>query len=84
MNLSELPDENDPAAVFRFAMTFDGYEHFGSFEAAADAARLGDRSSLDLLRNELFMSARASRHSDDDRYLHTYRAVLPWLRQHAR
>jgi len=83
MNLSDLPDENDKTAIFKFAVTFNGYEHFGSFEAAADAARLSDRSSLDLIRNELFFAARASRHSDNDRYVDVYRDLLPLLRQHA-
>jgi hypothetical protein len=83
MNLSDLPGENDRAAIFKFAMTFNGYEHFGSFEAAADAAKSRDRSSLEHLRNELFFSARASRHRDDDLFVNTYQDILPLLRQHA-
>ncbi len=83
MNLSDLPDEDDKSAIFKFAMTFNGYEHFGSFEASAEAAKLSDRSSLNLIRNELFFSARASRHRDDDRYVNVYRDLLPLLRQHA-
>ncbi|RYE94272.1 MAG: hypothetical protein EOO77_44385 [Oxalobacteraceae bacterium] len=63
-------------------MTFNGYEHFGSFEAAADAAKSRDRSSLELLRNELFFAARASRHRDDDLFVDTYQDLLPLLRLH--
>jgi len=54
MEMTDLPDKDDHAAIFRFAMSFNGYEEFGSFEASADAARSGDRSSLKMLRNELF------------------------------
>jgi hypothetical protein len=81
---SDLPNENDGPAIFEFAMTFNGYEHFGSFEAAALAANSGDRSRLDFIRNELFFSARASRHRGDDGYIHTYRELLPMLRHYAR
>ncbi len=82
MNLPDLPGENDRDAIFKFAMTFNGYEHFGSFEAAADAAKSRDRSSLELLRNELFFAARASRHRDDDLFVDTYQDLLPLLRLH--
>lgn len=80
MTLDELPEEDDARGIFAFAMSFNGYEQFGSFEASASAARSGDRSSLALVRNELFFSARASRHRDDDRYVALYRALLPLLR----
>ncbi|MGC5799346.1 hypothetical protein [Sphingomonas sp. NFX23] len=83
MDLPDLPGENDRDAIFTFAMTFNGYEHFGSFEAAADAAKSRDRSSLELLRNELFFAARASRHRDDDRFVDTYQDLLALLRLHA-
>ena len=83
MKLSELPSDGDGAAIFKFAMSFNGYEHFGSFEASAEAAKSGDRSSLILLRNELFFAARASRHREDDRYIAVYRELLPELRRYA-
>lgn len=83
MHLSDLPDENDGPAIFKFAMTFNGYEHFGSFEACAAAASSGDRSSLDLIRNELFLAARGARHRDADDYIDRYRELAPLLRQHA-
>lgn len=82
MDTTYLPDPNDRSANFEFAMTFNGYEHFGSFEASATAAGSGDRSSLTLIRNELFFVARASRHGDDDRYVAVYRELLPLFAAH--
>lgn len=81
VRLPNLPDVNDAAAIFEFAMTFNGYEYFGSFDASATAAGSGDRSSLELLRNELFFAARASRHGDDDRFVDVYRQLLPVYRE---
>ena len=63
-------------------MTFNGYEHYGSFDASAEAARAKTRDSLEALRNELFFAARASRHRGDDLFLDTYRDLLPLLREH--
>jgi hypothetical protein len=77
MDVTDLPDPDDASAIFEFAMTFNGYEYFGSFDASADAAASGDRSSLELIRNELFFAARASRHGDDDRFVDVYRQLLP-------
>jgi len=77
MRLTDLPDANDAAAIFEFAMTFNGYEYYGSFDASATAAASGDRSSLALIRNELFFAARASRHGDDDRLVDLYRQLVP-------
>ena len=77
VRLANLPDVNDAAAIFEFAMTFNGYEYFGSFDASADAATSGNRSSLDLIRNELFFVARASRNGDDDRLIVLYRELMP-------
>ncbi|MBB3587776.1 hypothetical protein [Sphingomonas sp. BK481] len=77
MEITDLPDPDDAAAIFEFAMTFNGYDYFGSFDASANAAALGDRSSLDLIRNELFFVARASRNGDDDRLIILYRELMP-------
>ena len=74
---ADLPSAEDDCAIFRFAMTFDGYATFGSFEACAAEAAAGRRESLTDVRNELFFSARASRHSGDDAFVETYRALLP-------
>lgn len=42
-----LPDPNDAAAVFAYAMSFNAYEKCGSLEAAAAVARQAPRASLD-------------------------------------
>lgn len=81
LSLEHLPEPADEGAVFEFAMSFDGYEFFGSFEAAAENARARKRDSLNDLRNELFMRARASKHCDDSNLLASYRELLPLLKQ---
>ncbi len=77
MCLADLPNPDDASAIFAFAMTFNGYDYFGSFDASAAAAGSGDRSSLELLRNELFFAARASRYGDNDRFVSVYRQLMP-------
>lgn len=77
----ELPNINDPAAVFAYAMSFNAYKAYGSVEAAAKVARAAPRSTLDEVRAELFFKARASRHSGSDAYLQTYRDLLPLLQR---
>lgn len=81
LKLADLPAEDDRQAVFEFAMTFNGYEHYGSLEASAAAAKEKTRDSVTDLRNELFVSARASRHSDSDAYLTRYAELLPYFRK---
>jgi hypothetical protein len=81
ISLKHLPEPTDEKAVFEFAMSFNGYEYFGSFEAAAENARTRKRESLADLRNELFMIARASKHCDDDSFLARYNELLPLLKQ---
>ena len=75
-----LPSIEDRRKVFKFAMLFNGYEHYGSLEAAGKMARASTRESITEIRNELFFSARASRHRDDDRYLDVYQELLPILK----
>ena len=81
LTLKDLPEPTDENAVFNFAMTFDGYKHFGSFEAASANGRAKKRESLTDLRNELFMAARASRHSGNDRFVKRYIELLPLFKQ---
>jgi hypothetical protein len=81
LSLEHLPEPSDEGAVFKFAMSFDGYEFFGSFEAAAENAGARKRESISDLRNELFMRARASKHVDDNSFLACYRELLPLLKQ---
>jgi hypothetical protein len=68
--------------VFEYAMSFNGYEHFGSFEEAFTEARLRRRQTLVDIRNELFVEARSSRHRGDDEFVEWYRELLPLLRKH--
>jgi hypothetical protein len=77
LKLADLPSPDDEQAVFAFAMSFNGYEEFGSLQAAATAAREQRRSSLSELRNELFFVARASRHSVNKGFVNRYRELLP-------
>ena len=58
LTLDDLPADDDKAAIWTFAMSFNGYEEYGSFEAAAAAARERGRESVAALRNELFVAAR--------------------------
>lgn len=78
-----LPSEDDPAAIFTFAMSFNGYEEFGSFEASAEAAHQKGRRTLREIRNELFFAARASRHGGCETYVDVYRELVPLLRSYA-
>ena len=82
MKISDLPDENDRAAVLKFAQSFNGYEHFGSFKACADAAKLQKRETLTDLQNELFLCYRAANHhGDPEGVQHAYRELLPYFRK---
>ncbi len=81
LRIEDLPDAADEGAVADFSLSFNGYQHFGSFHAAADAAEAQKRETLNDLRNELFMAFRGSRHRMDDLFLETYRELLPHLKQ---
>lgn len=72
-----LPPHNDPEGIFAFAMTFNGYEAHGSFDACARAAKAKRRASLEDLRNELFFACRASRHCGDDGFVEVYAELRP-------
>jgi len=74
-----LPDIEDHSGIFKFSMLFNGYEYYGSLDGASEKARSKTRKNLTEVRNELFCSARASRHSDDERYLDVYQELLPIL-----
>ena len=77
MTHEDLPDENIRDAVVKFALSFNGYDHHGSFEAAAQAATSKRRETLEDLRNELFMAFRSSNHRQDDHFLDVYRELRP-------
>lgn len=76
----DLPAADDQDAIFRFAMTFNAYEMFGSFEAAAAVARAANRSTLEEVRAELFFRARAARHLGSDGHVVAYQELLRFLK----
>ena len=75
----ELPRNSDAQGIFRYAMSFNAYEHYGSLEAAAAVAKRASRSSTEECRAELFFKARASRHAGSDAYIATYLELRPLL-----
>jgi len=79
LKIELLPSIDDAHKIFSFAMLFNGYKHHGSFEGSAQRASERKRNSLTEIRNELFFSARSSRHCDDETYLKTYEALLPLI-----
>lgn len=81
LTIEKLPKPDDHESIFSFAMTFDGYKYYGSLEECAKQARRKARNTLSNIRNELFFSARASRHCDNDKYIQTYAELYPLLKQ---
>lgn len=81
ITVNDLPDPDNLRAVFAFAMSFHGYEHFGSFSASMHVAKQRTRATLIDVRNELFASARASRHVGNEDFLDLYRELLPVLQE---
>lgn len=81
ITVSDLPNPDNSRAVFAFAMSFNGYEHFGSFSASMHVAKQRTRATLIDVRNELFASARASRHMGNEDFLDLYRELLPVLQE---
>lgn len=59
------PDNAELEDLFRFAYTFDGYQHWGSFSRCAEIANARDYGTLDKLRTCLFFEARRWRHFGD-------------------
>jgi hypothetical protein len=88
LRLEHIPDE---AAGWRkigaFALTFDGYAAWGSFEACAAIAQERRGETLTELRTCLFFEQRRWRHFGEDpdaatmAYLH---AVIAKIRAHVR
>lgn len=64
LSLTDIPsDEADIETLEKFALTFDGYEFWGSLEACAEQARF-DCHCVDHLRTRLFFDQRAGRHGN--------------------
>ncbi len=66
LNFEDLPSPGNRQSVLEFAQQFNAYAHYGSFKAAADAARHSTRQTVHELRAELFMAYRASNHLGTD------------------
>ncbi len=78
MKNGDLPPIDDYTAIVKFAGDFNGYDHFGSFEASAKAAKAKSRDSLIAIQNELFFAYRAANHTGDTTILlSTYEQLLP-------
>ena len=60
------PADADWQAIADFALTFDGYERWGSFEKCAEIANAELHDSLDHLRTCLFFEQRRWRHYGDE------------------
>ncbi|MEO0699266.1 MAG: hypothetical protein AAFY81_06055 [Pseudomonadota bacterium] len=78
MSNARLPPVKDYSAIAKFAGSFNGYEHFGSFKACSEAAKAKSRDNLDAIRNELFFAYRAANHTGDTNILlSAYEELLP-------
>ena len=86
----DLPDRSAPQdwpSIETFALTFNGYEHWGSFERCAEIARTENPETLTELRTKLFFIQRSWRHSDhwpDDRDMETINELLNRIRDKVR
>ena len=79
LKIELLPSIDDNSKIFKFAMLFNGYENNDSLKANGKEKCARNRENVTEIRSELFFSARASRHCDDDEYLKTYKELLPIL-----
>lgn len=73
------------AEIDRFALTFDGYKHWGSFEQCAEIANAKRHDTLTDLRTCLFFEQRRWRHfgsapdEEDMTYIHSVLVAGPRL-----
>jgi len=67
LTLDRIPDEGaDWSEIGEFALTFDGYEAFGSFDRCAEIANARKHYTLSELRACLFFEQRRWRHFGED------------------
>ncbi|NNC37874.1 MAG: hypothetical protein HKO02_10490 [Hyphomonadaceae bacterium] len=82
ISIQDLPDKNDYEQIILFAANFNGYDHYGSFEACADAANLKKRETLIDLQTELFFAWRAGTHlGQTSNLLNSYKELEPYFRK---
>lgn len=60
------PADADWYTIAEFALTYDGYQRWGSFEKCAEIANAQRHGSLDELRTCLFFEQRRWRHFGDE------------------
>ncbi len=60
------PLQADWGAIQKFALTFDGYRHWGSFERCAEIANRREHDTLTKLRTCLFFEQRRWRHFGEE------------------
>jgi hypothetical protein len=97
LKAGDVPDPGaDWGVVGRFALSFNGYEHWGSFERCADVASRGREAfetghalpdSLTELRTCLFFEQRRWRHygyDPDERAMGYIRALVGGIRERIR
>jgi hypothetical protein len=94
LTVDDVPGPDDELWIMEFALTFDGYEHYGGFEACADACNAAGRryftegplpGSLTELRACLFFEQRRWHHYGDSPDAETRRymaALLDGIRGH--
>lgn len=84
LRLEKLPrNDADWETIQRFALTFDGYSYWGSFERCAEVADARRRETLTDVRTCLFFEQRRWRHygeEPDERAIAYIRALLEDIR----
>jgi len=85
MTLADIPPADASwTEILDFALTFDGYEYWGSFERCAEVANAKAHGSLNGLRTCLFFEQRSWRAGDESppakRTLVYWRSLLKKMR----
>jgi len=78
------PPDADWGQITEFALTFDGYEHHGSFDKCAAIANARQDRTLSELRTCLFFEQRRYHHTgenSDDKAMAYIRTVIEKIRQ---
>ena len=85
LRLEHLPSPDDDwGAIGEFALTFPGYEYWGSFDRCADIANERRAESLADLRTCLFFEQRRWRHfgeEPDDETMQYIRGIIEHIRE---
>jgi len=81
---TQIPGQSaDVDSLMRFALTFSGYDHCGSFEACARIANARSHDTLSDLRTCLYFEQRRWRHygdAPDDEALSYWRKLVEKIR----